>query len=726
MAEIRRDEIASLLAAYRVPGKPLYIVGTFDTGVTVFSQQVRALNLVWALMESDLIPTSSSDGETSATKVAIVGGGFAGLSVAAGLIKKEANARITIFEERDTLLPLQQGCDSRWLHPRIYDWPDEGSNAAVAMLPVLNWTAARASDVVVQILTEWKSVLSRQKHPTRLYCNARHLQIHEVSGDESKLQIEWVGEHRDAQDATTSKDAQPTAIGATENFDIVILAVGFGLERGDTKSYWRNEILGQPNLDQGRRTYLISGQGDGAMIDLLRLRISQYRQDRILDELFHGRGTLLDALREIHREYSTDSHKCGLFNTLELLAIDQNCAADFLAVCEEMARRLRRDTEVILHLKVRKLSELFDPRKTRISFQNKLLVYFLYKCGGFFPSSLEEILLTQQHSIPHERIIRRHGTLRDEQLKRLLSDELYESLERRRGRAVPDPFSQSDKMRWSGGYFGFPGPLKNAAGPDDPIRESWRNEYLPGPTMLVARSFCASLAGALLERHSEPGRLRVTLHRTLPFHDEEELLQQTCDYEGTKDARGATSSAARTFPARNATIGLAYKCRRIVRSVQDAKPETLQQAMGLLQLNVASRTMSGNVGFLLAIPILQPEEPLRFHAPSPVAGIMFIDSTAHGFFIEDDELKMLVSMIDHFVYSLTRESESFVGNGPVAVLDRICNVPLKRLGTAVPRPEPLPDNVKHAFELVSAMPPPRTQRPFQFNFDYSDFIPVES
>jgi FAD dependent oxidoreductase len=337
-----RDDIASVLAMYRVPGKPLYVVGTFDTGVTVFSQQIRALNLVWASIESELIPTlplnNAKPGDTP-LKVAIVGGGFAGLTVAAGLIKKRANARIVIFEERDALLPLQQGSDSRWLHPRIYDWPGQGSDASVAMLPVLNWTAARASDVVVQILAEWKRIVAEHTStPLELYCNARHLQIHEACENRAGLQIEWVGERRDPRDGTALKDTHVTAIGASDNFDLVILAVGFGLERDSALSYWRNETLGQPSLDQPRCTYLVSGQGDGAMIDLLRLRISQYRQDRILEELFRGKEGLLEAIKEHYETYSGDFHKSGLFDALEALAANAKYTGEFDQVREELTR----------------------------------------------------------------------------------------------------------------------------------------------------------------------------------------------------------------------------------------------------------------------------------------------------------------------------------------------------------------------------------------------------
>lgn len=720
MPEGKKGSSASALAMYRVAGKQLYVVGTFDTGVTVYSQQARALNLVWALIDEEEIPSPPAGSARVADpsfKVAIVGAGFAGLSIAAGLIKKGASAHITIFEERDTLLPLQQGSDSRWLHPRIYDWPAEGSEASAAMLPVLNWTAARASDVVVQILSEWKSTVRAEKPKLDLYCNARHLQIHEECESPDKLRIEWIGEHRNPEDGTIFKSTQIATKGASENFDVVILAVGFGLEADDPLfSYWPNETFGQPSLDQPRRTYLVSGQGDGAMIDLLRLRISAYRQDRILDDLFHRKGELIQVLRSLHEDYSKAVPKTGLFNELERLESNEHCAVEFAEVRDALASRLRRDTEAILHLKVRKLAELFEPATTRISFQNKLLVYFLYKCGAFVPSSEDESRLLQQHSIPPAQVIHRHGTLREQQLKRVLHEDLYNEIQKRRGGAMPDPFSQPQDILWMGGYFDFYGPSKHRYTAPDPIKAHWRKEYLPGPTALLATTFCSSVAGVLRGAHPEGRRLRVTLHRTLILGEDDELLQQSCDYFGTDDAKGETQ-AARTFPARNATIGLAYRCRRIVRSIRNVRPEQLAAAMRRLNLNEASQAMSAEVSFVLAIPILQPED--RFIALKPVAGIIYIDSTAPTFFIEDEGLRPLVSMTNLLIYGLE--------NPPLAKFDRIRNVPLKGLRDTAPARDELPNDieVRDALELVDAIAAPRSSKEFQFNFDCADFVAVE-
>jgi hypothetical protein len=296
------------------------------------------------------------------------------------------------------------------------------------------------------------------------------------------------------------------------------------------------------------------------MIDLLRLRISKFRQDRILDELFLGKNVLLTAVKALHDSYKNDPDKSELFNDFEDLAKStSSCHREFTAVLHELRRRLRRDTEVILRLKEPKFSGLFESQK-RISFQNRLLVYLVYKCGGFFPTNLEEKDIVKQHGISSDCIVRRHGTHRDKQLERLLSPGLYAAVDKVGDRARPDA-SQPDRVMWPGGYFGYPGALKDIGLIEDEGRRDWRKEYLPGPTALLGAAFCGLLVGALRNSHSGTERLRVTLHRAMPIGDEE-LLQQACEYQGVSSSGGA----ARTFPKNIATIGLAYRTRRIVRS----------------------------------------------------------------------------------------------------------------------------------------------------------------
>lgn len=701
---------ASVLSWYCTDKTHLYSIGLFDRGVTVLSQQIRALNLVWALVESAAIPCASSSAdsrsERSVPRVAIIGGGFAGLTFAAGLLAKRADVAITIFEQRDTLLPLQQGSDSRWLHPRIYDWPSVGSEANAAMLPLLNWTAARASDVVVQVLAEWASIVEavpEYQSKLELYCNARHLQVRRANAG-SHLRIEWVGERREPRDGGAPSGTGPSAEGLQGDFDFVVLALGFGPERDHALSYWRNETLAQPSLEQARALYLVSGQGDGAMIDLLRLRISQFRQDRILNELFAGMTSLLATCLELHGEYASGSEG-GMFDALERLHVTHK--DEFETVRNRLARRLRRDTDAVLRLKVKTFSELFEGGRVRLSFQNRLLVYLLYKCGGFAPTHIasDEVLM-RQHGIPAERLIRRHGPNPKEYVKSVLSEELCALVvpSKSSGKALP---MQSDELRWPGGYFGYPGSSDAFKALPDELKT--RREYLPGATELLATAFCSNILGTLIGQHPAGDRLRVTLHRVAVFGSEE-VLQQACEYTGTADAAGASSTAARVFPTGIATIGVAYKSQQIVRSLRDVDRHSLNSAMQQLHLNDASRKMSESVRFLLAIPVIA----LTSGSSQRVVAVVYVDSTADNFYVDDETLRMICAIASSFFDALQKQN----------TFKRIANAPMAGFSSSGLVPEPLPSSAAGRLELVSSVMPPQLKAPFYLNFDYADFIPV--
>ena len=573
----------------------------------------------------------------------------------------------------------------------------------MADLPILNWTAARASDVAAQILLEWRELAKSAKAKLNVYCNAQHLQIHEREIDRG-LAIEWVGDERSYDGSVTTTQA---SIGATQVFDHVIMAVGYGLEKDNALSYWRNDTLGQPSLAEPHRTYLVSGQGDGAMIEVLRLRISQYRQDRILDELVVRRPGLHKAVKALRARFPKP--QSGMFTAFEELDRE----ADFQDTLGELKRRLRRDTEVILHLRRPTLIELFDNPEVKIAFQNRLLIYLLYKCGGFIPSCAEIVELARMHGIPDAQVIQRHGTEVCKNMASLLSDDLM--------RAVTDrfcegtPVRQTEDIHWSGGYFGFPGPQKTAKDLDDQIRQYWRKEYLPGPTALAALSLCTGVAGLLRRDHPIDKRLRVTLHRTRMV-GREPLLQQCCEYVGVSIPK-TRPAAGRTFQVDKATIGLAYGCRETIRSVKGVSRLELRNAMEELNLNEGSREMSIDVCFILAMPVVQPEKAGKFSGPSPVAGVLYVDSEAPDWFIDNERAKDLSTIVERFV----RDASEF----GLVEFRRIQN---RSSGT---RPETVPPKhiipttgpVAVAFEIVSVAAP-RATKPFQLNFDYVDFVPA--
>jgi hypothetical protein len=694
-----------VLESYRLDTRPpIYVVGAFDRGVTVRSQQIRALNLAWALVETGKVRSGQKP-----RRVAIVGAGFAGLTLAGGLLKKHTAARIAIFEERDVLLPLQQGSDTRWLHPHIYEWPSEGSEASAAMLPVLNWTAARASDVVVQVLGDWRRAVKgfAPSPPTgcepRLFCNVRHLRVSPTQPARNAVQLEWVGEERCVVDGTM--DAGRGAGGSSEQFDLVILAVGFGLELANQVSYWRNETLGQPSLDQPRRTYLISGQGDGAMIDLFRIRISQFRQDRILDELFSGSGDLLATLKAAKHAFDAQDRKRRLFRTLEHMAAEPSApGAQLLNVIQALRPRLRRDTDAILRLRRSSLEDLIDGRVSCISFQNALLAYLVYKCGGFVPSSEEEEPLRRRHAIADDSIVRRHGTERQQTISRILSEDLQKSLKNQLSDSGKG-LKQATEVCWLGGYFGHRGTTQQAEAAPPEERIAWRKEYLPGPTSLLASAVCGSVAALLCALWPGHDRIRVTLHRALKV-GQEELLQQACDYAGRALEKGEPTGG-RAYPAQLATIGLAYRTGQVIRSRVNVTPAKLREAMEVLGLKKAAREMEKAVHFVLAIPIFHSN---ALESGRQVAGTLYIDSSTSGGWLDESDVVRVIALLEGALTAVADSGSPF---------NRIRDFPTAGLLRPGVDAGSWNGVVAEALETV-AVPPPTISGAFWLNFDHTD------
>ncbi len=197
-----------------------FFIGPFESGITIFKQQTRALNLLYALHESKRI--------TANTKIAVVGGGVAGITAAAAAVALGSD--VYLFEHRPILLHLQHGCDTRWVHPHIYEWPDPGSNEPYAGLPLLDWRESTASEIVEQLLTEFTHIAKSESTLLHIHQGASVSLV-------GPLRVKW--EHSLA-----------TPYNREMEFDMVIFAVGFGVERGvdrdDTPSYWRNDSINQP------------------------------------------------------------------------------------------------------------------------------------------------------------------------------------------------------------------------------------------------------------------------------------------------------------------------------------------------------------------------------------------------------------------------------------------------------------------------------------------------
>lgn len=223
--------------------------------VTLRCQQVRALNLAFALIHSGAIHP--------AAHLAVVGGGVAGVTIAAAL--SHHGYRVTVLERRPSLLPLQAGSTQRWLHPHLIDWPHAGSAEEEAGLPLLNWRAAPAGEVFRQL----SAALTR--YPMQVIGAVHELQL-----------VPRPAHPPGPSDPAGAQGWELRFHNQSQHFDAVILAVGFGAEKTfpevELRSYWDADNLDRdPVAAAVHSTHcFVSGTGDGGLIDFIRARLYRF------------------------------------------------------------------------------------------------------------------------------------------------------------------------------------------------------------------------------------------------------------------------------------------------------------------------------------------------------------------------------------------------------------------------------------------------------------------
>lgn len=259
------------------------------------------MNLVWALIESGALrvgrPASPAEatrhnfGGDNASEVAVVGAGLAGLTAAAGLARH--GCRVDIYDESRDIMHLQRGNGSRYLHPNIYNWPEDDSQSPNTRLPFLNWSAGTAGEVVSRIAHEWKWLVSD-------YCITERLG-HKVVG------IQRSGRRR--LRVTCNPSPRPA-----KSYDAVILCTGFGIERRfdhvSERSYWRDDSLHQDVLEEPMpRRFLVTGIGDGGIADVLRLRLRDFDPRMFIEQLVELAAINPNDIRRSLREYDKEARE---------------------------------------------------------------------------------------------------------------------------------------------------------------------------------------------------------------------------------------------------------------------------------------------------------------------------------------------------------------------------------------------------------------------------------
>lgn len=619
----------------------LYSIGPFfKRGLTVFKQQVRALNLVYGIHTA---------GKHRDCTIAIIGGGVAGVTAAAAATA--LGWEVDLFEQRPVLCHLQHGCDTRWLHPHIYDWPQPGSDDPYAGLPLLNWKEGTAATVAEQIMTEFEEIkeAANAGAKDRLRC---HLGATTQLSKGSR--VKW-----------DNSEGKPR--GGEREFDVIVLSVGFGVEasvhEGLTPSYWRNDSVNQPKpgiTSEKPDLYFVTGTGDGGLIDLLRCRIKSFNQGRIIDELLppdDGNYTkVIERLRDIVDRWR-NSRNAGLpENWLFNQYYDLDEKELLRGLAKRVEKRLRPDAAAILNGRGRTFSEALSLNNA--SMFNTLLTYLLYQLKAFsyvygeFRLNEHEHVLIEQPANARDPIAKKSGkkhSAADEQYEiartvpfkydyltirhgvnsrqTLLSVGLSETQivglkEQQEQEAEFDTIESLWPAGWWSKHINLPGWL-----PQEPI------EFVPPATLTMASTFVSTLSDILIqlykERAPEEREFRITLHRILEIQGKK-FFQQVAYYAGNAGPR-LTGSPGRVFPLETGLVGLVCRQGAPIRATKKTEADWQRLWSALMLTEHDAKPVDPKVSAIMGCPFFIPSD----NPENPnVCLVLFIDSEQPDFFTQ--------------------------------------------------------------------------------------------
>ena len=343
----------------------LFVIGSFDRRITFYSQQVRALSLVHALKELGYLHADP--------RIAVVGGGAAGVTAAAAAAMV-TGSQVVLFESADALLPLQSTTDRRRLDPHIYDWPAHYTTDPIADLPILDWESGTCRAVRDDVLLGFEDIVVRLA--PRLERRLRH----QVTG----LTRTTDGYQLDITDLNVPLQGPGAEL--HEQFHMVFLAIGFGLEPGEplatiqSASYWTD--AGVPVAEfAGRPTprFFVSGAGDGGLIDFVAAGARDFDHAgmiRLISE-HPGIAALKPALAAIDARARAEDAKGVRFDFMAAYDAELLQSLTDIGLVAAVAQQLRPGVQLTFQTQH---AELFDVSTATL---NRLAAYLTVKaCAG--------------------------------------------------------------------------------------------------------------------------------------------------------------------------------------------------------------------------------------------------------------------------------------------------------------------------------------------------------
>jgi Pyridine nucleotide-disulphide oxidoreductase len=222
------------------------------------------MNLAWSIHQSLL---KAGDSRGLADKdVLVVGAGLAGLTSAVAV--SLFGSLVTVHDRQTTFLGDMATAAHREIHPTINFWPLDPITVSTEF-PFFNWYQDSCDRILQRIKNEW-------------------------DGHRSKHNI--LGPHLGSEVTAPRLDNGRWEVNVKETdgkeyistYDIVLLATGFGHERDtgvEDPGYWNfavDPIRHIQVADANPFTnYVISGTGDGGLIEAFRLLFKTFRAGRI-------------------------------------------------------------------------------------------------------------------------------------------------------------------------------------------------------------------------------------------------------------------------------------------------------------------------------------------------------------------------------------------------------------------------------------------------------------
>lgn len=249
------------------PGENIFSIGPFGHTVSFATQQARAFNLVCALKQIGTIKEGS--------KVAVVGAGLSGMTAAMCLVGYSCIVRV--YEKDPVVLGRQKDSVHRILHPTISYWPEVSVNHTTRF-PFADWFLNECSSVVRDLSDIWeKSVVGSV---STAYMLTEVKDVKKIPHTE-EISVLSYGHH-----SKFNSHDPGDAVSKEHNFDVVILATGFGEEKdvefsNSKKTYWQTDELDLHRKLPKFKEFIVSGDGDGGVIECLRLTHDHFDKGRL-------------------------------------------------------------------------------------------------------------------------------------------------------------------------------------------------------------------------------------------------------------------------------------------------------------------------------------------------------------------------------------------------------------------------------------------------------------